>query len=263
MMEKSNPNIRMKNYEEMISIVVPVYNASDFIEKTIGFVQAQSYTNWELLLVDDCSKDNSCEIICHYEKQDPRIRLLRQTKNQGAAMARNRGISEACGRYLCFLDADDIWEKDKLKCELEFIRSKNAGFVFMGYEFADEAGNGLNRIVHVPESITYRQALKNTTIFTSTVMIDMKKIDKQDVFMPDIASEDTATWWTLLRKYGEAYGLDLNLVKYRRSANTLSSNKLVAIKRIWGLYRKHEGLGLFKSTYCMVFWAVRAVLRRV
>ena len=103
MMEKSNPNIRMKNYEEMISIVVPVYNASDFIEKTIGFVQAQSYTNWELLLVDDCSKDNSCEIICHYEKQDPRIRLLRQTKNQGAAMARNRGISEACGRYLCFL----------------------------------------------------------------------------------------------------------------------------------------------------------------
>ena len=113
-MEKSNPNIRMKNYEEMISIVVPVYNASDFIEKTIGFVQAQSYTNWELLLVDDCSKDNSCEIICHYEKQDPRIRLLRQTKNQGAAMARNRGISEACGRYLCFLDADDIWEKDKI-----------------------------------------------------------------------------------------------------------------------------------------------------
>lgn len=253
----------MNDNEKVISIVVPVYNAQNYIEETIRLVQEQSYTNWELLLVDDCSKDKSCDIIGKYAAQDSRIRLIRQSANQGAAKARNRGIEEAKGHFLCFLDADDIWEKDKLKCELEFILDKNASFVFMGYEFADEMGNGLGKIVHVPEKISYKQALKNTTIFTSTVMIDMSKIKKGDIFMPDIASEDTATWWTLLRKYGEAYGIDQNLVKYRRSANTLSSNKIVAIKRIWNLYRKHESFGVIKSVYCMMFWAVRAVLRRV
>ena len=246
-----------------ISIVVPVYEVERFIEETIASVQKQTYENWELLLVDDCSKDKSCILIEEKAAKDIRIRLIRQDTNQGAAAARNCGVSHASGRYLCFLDSDDLWEPDKLECELRFMQEKQAAFVFTGYEFADEQGKGLGKIVRVPQEISYSQALKNTTIFTSTVMIDRSKIKDEDIFMPRIASEDTATWWHLLKVYGKAYGLDKNLVKYRRSANTLSSNKLEAIKRIWGLYRRQEKLNVFYSVYCMCFWALRAVLRRV
>lgn len=253
----------------LVSIVVPVYNAAQFIAETIGYVQSQTYDNWELLLVDDCSTDAGREQIAMKSREDGRIRLIVQDQNGGAARARNRGISEARGQYLCFLDADDIWLPDKLERELAFIRSvqrgrdPDAGFVFMGYEFADESGTGLGRVVHVPARITYRQALKNTTIFTSTVMIDRNKIPDEDICMPCIASEDTATWWRLLKKYGAAYGADENLVRYRRSADTLSSNKLTAVRRIWNLYRRQECLSVIKSMYCMCFWACRAVLRRI
>lgn len=247
----------------LISIVVPVYQVERFIQETIEAVQKQTYENWELLLVDDCSKDKSCALIEEKAAKDERIRLIRQETNQGAAAARNSGIRHAEGRYLCFLDSDDLWEYDKLECELQFMQEKQAGFVFTGYEFADEYGKGLGKIVRVPEEISYSEALKNTTIFTSTVMIDRSKIKDEDIFMPKIASEDTATWWHLLKVYGKAYGLDKNLVKYRRSANTLSSNKVEAIKRIWKLYRKQERLNVIYSAYCMCFWALRAVLRRV
>lgn len=256
----------MRSFEEcdsLISIVVPVYNAAGFLAHTIAAVQNQTYQNWELLLVDDCSKDNSCFIIEEYAKQDPRIRLLRQSSNKGAAAARNTGVQEAKGRYLCFLDADDIWGKNKLNLELTFMREQEAGFAFTGYEFADEAGKGTGKVVQVPETITYEQALKNTTIFTSTVMIDRSRIEDSFIYMPQIPSEDTATWWRILREYGVGYGLNQNLVKYRRTRNTLSSDKVEAIRRIWRLYRKQEKLSVIKSFYCMVFWAMRAVIRRV
>lgn len=256
----------MRNFgenENLVSIVVPVYQVERFIEETIDAVQKQSYENWELILVDDCSKDRSCEVIEKMILADGRIKLIRQKTNQGAANSRNVGVSNAKGRFLCFLDSDDLWEPQKLKKELLFLQSKNAGFVFTSYEFADEQGKGLGKIVRVPQEISYSEALKNTTIFTSTVMIDRGKIEDEDILMPLIASEDTATWWHLLKKYGKAYGLDENLVKYRRSANTLSSNKIEAVKRIWNLYRKQEKLNIFYSAYCMCFWALRAVLRRV
>ena len=253
----------MKEFEEkLVSIVVPVYNAQNFIKETIQYVQAQTYEDWELLLVDDCSLDNGCNVIEEMQKTDDRIKLIRQEHNSGAASCRNKGVSCAHGRYLCFLDADDIWEPDKLARELAFM-DDGKGFVFTGYEFADENGRGLGKIVHVPETITYREALKNTTIFTSTVMIDRTIIADNDSMMPCIESEDTATWWNILKKYGTGYGLDECLVRYRRSAGTLSSNKFRAIKRIWNLYRKHEKLGIAKSFYCMVFWAFRAVFRRI
>ncbi|MBD5452177.1 MAG: glycosyltransferase [Lachnospiraceae bacterium] len=253
----------MKDFDEqLVSIVVPVYNAQNFIRETIQCVQAQTYTQWELLLVDDCSSDNSCNVIEEMQHTDSRIKLIRQETNGGAARCRNKGVSCACGRYLCFLDADDIWGKQKLERELAFI-SGGKGFVFTGYEFADENGQGLGKIVHVPEQITYHEALKNTTIFTSTVMIDRTIIADTDIMMPCIESEDTATWWNILKKYGMGFGLDECLVRYRRSAGTLSSNKLQAIRRIWNLYRNHAKLSVGKSLYCMVFWAFRAVFRRI
>ena len=250
---------------ETVSIVVPVYRAQDFIRNTMDSVLAQTYTDWEMFLVVDDPKDATIKVIEEYiaEKQEDRIRLLVQESNKGAAQARNRGVQEANGRYISYLDADDLWKPDKLEKELEFLKEKQAAFVFTGYEFADENGEGLGKIVRVPETLEYKEALRNTTIFTSTVMFDTVRIDKALINMPDVKSEDTAVWWKILRNGYIAHGLDENLVYYRRPSVSLSSNKFIAIKRIWNLYRNVEKLSLPYSCYNFCFWAVRAVLRRV
>lgn len=250
---------------ELVSIIVPVYNAEKFIRETMDSVAAQTYPHWELLLVEDCSADHSADVIEAYikEKQETRIRLIRQPSNRGAARARNRGVTEARGRYIAYLDADDLWEPEKLERQLQFMEEKGADFAFTGYEFADENGIGLGKVVRVPGTLNYRQALSNTTIFTSTVMFDTDKIPRELLEMPVIKSEDTALWWKVLRMGHTACGLDENLVKYRRPGRSLSSNKLVAIRRIWYLYRKAEGLSLVRSMWHFCFWAVRAVWRRV
>lgn len=250
---------------ELVSVIVPVYNAEKFIREAMDSVRAQTYENWELLLVEDGSNDGSVDVITGYiaETQETRIRLIRQPSNQGAARARNRGVREAAGRYIAYLDADDLWVPEKLEHELRFVEEKDAAFAFTGYEFADERGVGLGKIVRVPETLVYRQALSNTTIFTTTVMFDTAKISKELLEMPEIKSEDTALWWRILKDGYTAYGLDENLARYRRAGRTLSSNKLKAIRRIWNLYRKAEGLNLARSIWHFCFWAVRAVWRRV
>lgn len=251
--------------ENLVSIIVPVYQVEKYIVETVESVRIQTYPDWELLLVEDGSRDGTVEIMEAYlqKVQDVRIRLIRQPSNQGAAKARNRGLEEAEGRYIAYLDADDLWVPEKLEKELCFLRDKKAGFVFTGYEFADENGAGSGKVVRVPETITYRQALKNTTIFTSTVMFDTLLIPKEELVMPVIKSEDTALWWRILRCGRKAYGLDENLVRYRRSGKTLSSNKLEALRRIWNLYRKAEGMAVLRSAWYFFFWAVNAVRRRV
>lgn len=249
----------------MVSIITPVYNLENVIEETVKSVLAQSFEDWELLLVEDCSQDGSVRKIQDFleKSKDGRIRLLRQEKNSGAAKARNRGISEARGRYIAFLDGDDLWEPEKLEHQLRYMEEKDAAFCFTGYEFADETGKGLGKIVRVPGCIDYKEALKNTTIFTSTVMFDTDKLSKEELEMPQIKSEDTALWWRILRGGHMAYGLDENLVKYRRAGKTLSSNKIEAVRRIWNLYRKAEGMSIPSSAYHFCFWAVRAVKRRI
>ncbi|MBO6088990.1 MAG: glycosyltransferase, partial [Lachnospiraceae bacterium] len=167
------------------------------------------------------------------------------------------------GRYIAFLDADDLWQKDKLEKQIAFMKEKNAAFCFTGYEFADEDAKPLGKIVKVPETISYNEALRNTTIFTSTVAFDMSVLSKEQIEMPHIKSEDTALWWKLLRTGVAAYGLNENLVYYRRPSKSLSSNKFEAIKRIWNLYRKQEKLSLAKSIVCFIGWAARAVGRRI
>ena len=250
---------------DLISIIVPVYNVENFIEETMESVLAQTYADWELLLVEDCSNDNTVTLIRQYMERtgDSRIRLLRQPANMGAARARNRGLREAEGRYVSYLDADDLWVPQKLEKELAFMKEKDAAFAFTGYEFADERGRGTGKVVHVPEMLTYKQALSNTTIFTTTVMFDTKKIPKEQLEMPVMKSEDTALWFKVLRSGIVAYGLDENLVKYRRAGRTLSSNKLEAIRRIWNLYRRAEGMNVISSAGHFCFWALRAVKRRI
>ncbi len=250
---------------DLVSIIVPVYNVEKYIRGTISSVLAQTYEKWELLLVEDGSKDHTVEIVKQMMEESPKaqIRLIQLPENGGAAKARNKGLEEAKGRFITYLDSDDLWEPEKLERQLAFLAEKEAAFVFTGYEFAEETGKGTGKVVNVPETLTYHQALGNTTIFTSTVMFDTEKIPKEDLEMPCVKSEDTALWFRVLRSGRVAYGLNENLVKYRRVGKSLSSNKLEALRRIWNLYRKCEHLSLPVSCYYFCLWAVRAVLRRV
>lgn len=269
--------------EEMVSIIVPVYRASAYIAETMETVKKQTYQNWELILVDDCSPDDSVEVIRKAAGQAAytskkikgqelseerfegtgRIRLIRKTKNEGAAKARNTGVELADGRYIAFLDADDIWMPKKLEKELAFLHEKQAAFVFTAYEFGDEQAQGTGKIVKAPEQLTYRKALSRTVIFTTTVMLDRQKLRGDLLQMPAVESEDTATWWKILREGYVAYGLNEPLAIYRRPAKSLSSNKFIAMKRIWNLYRREEKLTISVSAFCFCLWAVRATLRRI
>ncbi len=254
-----------RNKDGLVSIIVPVYNVKQYIVETMDCVRSQTYQEWELLLVEDGSGDGTVDAITEYMKRtrDERIQLIKQPNNMGAARARNRGLEEAKGRYIAYLDADDLWVPEKLERELDFLQEKQAAFAFTGYEFADESGRGTGKVVRVPEMLTYKEALKNTTIFTTTVMFDTFRIPKELLEMPVMKSEDTALWWKVLRNGYTAYGLDENLVKYRRAGKSLSSNKLEALRRIWNLYRKAEGMSVLSSAYHFIFWAIRAVKRRI
>ena len=250
--------------EQLVSIIVPVYNSEKFINDTIQTVKEQMYKNWELLLVNDCSTDNSENIIKKYVKEDNRIKLINLEKNSGAAIARNTGIESAKGKYIAFLDADDLWKNEKLEKQIKFMEENNYDFTFTGYEFADESGNKLDKIVNVPRQLNYKQALKNTTIFTSTVIFNADNLGKDLISMPNVRrGQDTATWWKVLKTGIIAYGLNETLSLYRRSSNTLSSNKMKALKRTWNLYRNVEKLPLFTSLYNFCWYCFNAVKRRV
>lgn len=272
----------MEAMEEKVSIIVPVYKAEAYISQTIEMIRKQTYKNWEVIFVDDNSPDGSAEAIQNAMREEEtaelsegrtedgdlllrteHICLIRKARNEGAARARNTGIGQAAGKYIAFLDADDVWSRDKLEKEVAFIKEKRAAFAFTAYEFGDEDANGLGKVVAVPDRLTYRKALSRTVIFTSTVMFDMGRISKELIMMPEVESEDTAAWWKILRAGYEAYGLNESLVIYRRPKKSLSSNKFKAMKRIWNLYRKEEGLTVPVSIFYFCFWALRATLRRI
>ena len=250
--------------DKLVSIIIPVYNAASYLEETINSIQEQTYSNWEAIFIDDCSSDNSYNLIKKYQKEDKRIKLIKNKTNSGAAVSRNNGINHAEGDYLCFLDADDKWHPEKLEKQINFMQELNCEFSFTGYQFADEKCNPNGKIVSVPDKINYQQALKNTTICTSTVMFDMGKLTKDDIHMPNIKrGQDTATWWKVLKKIEYAYGLNEVLSYYRRTNNSLSANKLTALKRTWNLYRNVEHLNILSSFYNFCWYCFNAVRRRV
>jgi len=253
-----------KTLDPLVSIVVPVYNSAEFIAETIASVRAQTYANWELLLVNDVSTDDSVAIINKLKKQDKRIRLYDNKVNSGAGPSRNRGIKEAKGNYIAFLDADDLWLPSKLTKQISFMQKNDCAFSFTGYEFADATGRPNGKKVKVPEKINYKQALKNTIIFTSTVVFDITKLRKNQIQMPDVRrGQDTACWWSVLKICDNAFGLNEIQSYYRRTPTTLSANKIKALKRTWHLYTKVEEINAFKSLYCFCIYSLRAVARRI
>lgn len=247
----------------LISIITPSYNSSVFIKDTINSVISQTYENWEMIIVDDCSTDDSIFIIQELIKDEKRITLVELEKNIGAAMARNRALELAKGRYLAFLDSDDIWINTKLEKQLKFMQENLYPIVFTAYETIDENGNENNHIINTVKSLNMQQYLKNTIIGFSTSMIDTQMIKEKISFLNIRIRQDTNLWITILKNGYTAYGLNENLVKYRIHSNSISANKVKAAKQVWNLYYNIHHFGFFKSIYYFTFYAFNAVKKRI
>ncbi|WP_071119541.1 glycosyltransferase family 2 protein [Romboutsia timonensis] len=248
--------------EPLVSIITPVYNAERFLSDTIKSVQNQTYKNWEILLIDDCSKDNSAQIIKEFQKYDNRIKYIKLKKNSGASVSRNEGIRNAKGRFIAFVDSDDIWKPEKLEIQIKYMLKENLGFTFTSYRYMKENGELTNKIAKAPSKINYNGLLKNTIIGCSTVVIDREIVDYFE--MPLVRrGQDTATWLQILRKEKYAYGIEQDLVNYRLVGESLSSNKIKALKRTWNTYRNVEKLGLLKSSYVFCFYVFNAIKKRI
>ena len=246
---------------ELVSIITPCYNSEKFLDECISSVLNQTYQNWEMLIVDDNSSDNSSILINSYSKKDERIKPLYLNDNIGAAMARNKAISKAKGKYLAFLDSDDVWLPKKLEVQTNFMKKNNCSFVFSSYSVISDDEKP-NYTISVPETITYKRYLKNTIIGCLTVMLDKEKFKK--IEMPNLrSSHDMALWLNLLKQEKYAYGIAQDLAIYREHKSSNTSNKFRAIYDVWNVYRKHEKLNLFYSIYNFVFYAINAFIKRL
>lgn len=252
----------MSSQEPLISIITPSYNASLTIVETIESVRKQTFQDWEMVIVDDCSTDDTPAILKRYEQKDERIQVKYLKHNSGAAVARNEALKHAKGRFVAFLDSDDRWKPEKLERQLRFMLSNNYAFTFTGYEFVTNEGKPLNKQVAAPSRISYNDMLKNTIIGCLTVMIDRYKVGP--IQMPNIRTrQDLATWLAILKKGIPAYGLNENLAEYRIGNPSISKNKWKAAKMNWFVYRKLEKLNVVKACWCFSHYAFYAVMKRI
>lgn len=246
----------------LVSIIMPSYNASKFIGESIESVLNQTYQNWELLITDDCSKDTSIDLIESYVKKDDRIKLFVLSYNSGAAVARNNSISQAKGKYIAFLDSDDIWSSTKLEEQIAFMEHHSLPFSFTAYDQMTEEGVVLNKIINVPKEISYHGYLKNTIIGCLTVVINRDIVGEFE--MPNIkTSQDMATWLLVLKRGYKAYGFNKNLATYRLVGNSNSAKKSKAAKDVWKVYRDIEKLSILYSTVCFCGYAFNAIKKRL
>ena len=246
--------------EKLVSIITPTYNCAKFIAKTIKSVQAQTYKNWEMIIVDDRSKDNTKEIVEEYIKNDPRIHYHLLDENSGAAVARTTAMKLAKGSYMAFLDSDDIWMPDKLERQICWMNENNCAFSCTAYEQIDEIGKPLDRIVKTVKKTDYNRLLLDCPVGNSTVMYDVEKMGKFEV--PDIRKRnDDALWLQMLKKEKYIWGMPDVLMKYRIRQNSISSNKFKVIKYHWILYRDVEHLSIIRSAFHVFYWCVIKVLK--
>ena len=246
----------------MVSIITPCYNASAFIEQTILSVQAQTYTDWEMLIVDDCSNDNSAEIIKRYADKDRRIKYLNTDRSSGSPVKpRNIGIENAKGRYIAFLDSDDVWFPDKLEKQLNLFHDKKVAVVYSNYEKMNENGERGNRIIKAPSETNYYDLLKGNVIGNLTGVYDTEKVGK--VYCQNIHHEDYILWLSILKKGFIAKNTNTVTALYRVRNNSVSSNKLKVLSWQWNILRNVENLPFYKSVYCFMCYAIKAILKAV
>lgn len=236
-------------YKKVVSVITPSFNSQDYLSETIESVLTQTFGDWEMIIIDDCSDDESYSIAQQFSKEDERIRSLRLSKNSGAAVARNKGIELAEGRYIAFLDSDDLWKPDKLKKQVKFMRQNNYLLTYTYYKMINESGEDLEKIINPPARITYADLLKANHVGCLTAMYDSKKIGK--VYMPNILKrQDYGLWLKILKNNVEfAYCIKEPLALYRRRNNSISNNKLEMVRYHWRLFRQVEKLSRPKAVY--------------
>lgn len=249
----------MKN--NLVSIITPLYNKEHYIAETIRSVQVQTYTEWEMIIVDDCSTDGSVRIVEELCENDSRIRYSKNQSNLGAAESRNRALALAEGRYIAFLDADDLWAKEKLQKQISYMKQNECVFCYTACGVVDEKGNEAGKVRYIPEKVDYHSLLKGNCIPCLTVVLDRVKIP--DIKMQKMGHEDYALWLKILQRIDQAQGINEVLAYYREYGSSLSGNKLVAAKWTWKIYRKHLNLGFWKSCYYFLHYFYNAVSKRV
>ena len=246
----------------LVSIIIPVYNVEKYIEETVRSVIGQTYLNWELILIDDGSSDQTYQILQDFT--DERIKIYQNDKNRGPSYTRNRGLSLAKGEYIAFLDSDDLWEKEKLSKQLNFMQKNHHSFTFTSYKLVDEQGQDIHRVVHVPEKVNYQELLCNTVISTITVMFESKL--KQYLQMPENIEngEDFSAWLNVLKHIPYAYGLDCVLSSYRQVSSSLSHDRGMGnrLKRVWYVYRKIEKISYTRSLMFLLKYSFNTLKKR-
>lgn len=243
--------------EALVSIITPVYNAQDYLEETILSVLNQTYSNWELLLIDDCSTDNSYEIIEKYLKKDKRIKYLKNEKNSGPAITRNRGIEESKGEYIAFLDSDDLWYENKLKNQINFMKEKQLKISHGNYYFCNLKGEIIKK-VETDKEIDYKKLLLGNQFKTMTMVLK-KEIIKN--MIPNIKHEDYAFFLDILREGNISIRNEEYDSLCRIGKISVSSNKLKSAIWTWNIYRKYEKLNLFQSIYYFINYALNGVIK--
>ena len=244
----------------LVSIIIPLYNKEKYIDETIINIKKQTYKNWELIVIDDCSGDNSYNIAKKHQCDN--IHVLKNQYNEGPAETRNKGLEKARGRYICFQDADDIWDEHKLEKQLEFMMEKQCAFSYTGFRYINKKGK-VKRKINISQELKYKEALKDVRILTISTMFDLKKIDKNLLKMPNVPSEEIATWWNILKKGYIAYGINEPLVYYRKTKDSLTSNKLKSAYNRWNIYRKYEKFSISKSLYYFIHYVFYAIIKRL
>lgn len=236
-----------------VSIITPAYNVEHRISETIESVLSQSYTEWEMIIIDDVSNDDTVSIVNDYIKKDQRIKLVKLEKNSGPAVARNTGIELAEGKYIAFLDSDDIWLPEKLEKQIQFMKDSNVLLCYSSYLTIDENSEEISKFNIPKTKVSYKELLKTCIIGNLTAIYDTEQIGK--FYMEDIGHEDYTLWLKILKKIDYAYGIEEPLAKYRVSRKSVSGNKMKAATWQWNIYREVEKLNLFQSVYYFVYYA--------
>ncbi len=244
-----------------ISIITPSYNSGAFISETIKSVIAQSFTDWEMIVIDDKSADNTCEVVEGFIAAGANIQLIKLATNGGVAEARNIGLAHAQGKYVAFLDSDDIWLPEKLAVQVKYMDEKNLPMTFCAYHRVDERGKVISGQINAPKKIDYETLLWHNLIIFSTSLTLRSVIG--DLKFVKLGHEDWIFWLDLFKKCGGGYGINQPLALYRVRSNSVSSNKFVAIHSTWTMLRQHEKICLLKSLYLFTKYAFATVWKRL